>query len=209
MAPTIIFGSLAGVTSVLDAAPYIRDVIRRSTRPHRGTWLIWSILSILALSSQVADGAAWSVVMLAADALLTSLIFLLSIRRGVGGLSRCDLATLAIAGVGIAAWAVSATPVLATIFVVVADTLAVALMLPKTWRDPGSETLALYTLASVSGILSTLAVGALNPSLLLFPVYFTLANALIAAVIASRRSTLDTAALDRASAASDLTVQRG
>ena len=48
MTPTVIFGSLAGVTSVLDAAPYIRDVLHRTTRPHRGTWLIWSVLSVLA-----------------------------------------------------------------------------------------------------------------------------------------------------------------
>ena len=139
MTPTVIFGSLAGVTSVLDAAPYIRDVLHRTTRPHRGTWLIWSVLWVLALSSQAADGAAWSIVMVAADAALTSLIFTLSIRRGEGGLSRSDLTILAIAGVGVAAWAVSATPVMATIFVVFADTLAVGLMLPKTWRDPASR----------------------------------------------------------------------
>ena len=188
MTPTVIFGSLAGVTSVLDAAPYIRDVLHRTTRPHRGTWLIWSVLSVLALSSQEADGAAWSIVMVAADAALTSLIFTLSIRRGEGGLSRSDLTILGIAGIGVAAWAVSSTPVLATIFVVFADTLAVGLMLPKTWRDPASETFALYALASISGVLSALAVGALDASLLLFPLYFALANAFLAAVIAGRRS---------------------
>jgi hypothetical protein len=191
-----IFGSLAGVTSVLEAAPYIRDVIGRSTRPHRGTWLIWSVLSILALSSQVADGAAWSIVMVAADAFLTSVIFLLSIRRGVGGLSPSDLTVLAIAAVGVAAWAASSTPIVATAFVVFADTLAIGLMLPKTWRDPASETCALYALASISGILSALAVGGLDPSLLLFPVYFALANAFLATVIMGRRCTVGTTLQD-------------
>jgi hypothetical protein len=195
MTSTVIFGSLAGVTSVVDAAPYIRDVIGRATRPHRGTWLIWSVLSILALSSQVAAGAAWSIVMVAADALLTTLIFLLSIRRGVGGLSTSDMTVIAIAAVGVAAWAVSSTPIIATIFVVFADTLAIGLMLPKTWHDPASETLALYALASVSGVLSAMAVGSLNASLLLFPVYFALANAFLAAVIMSRRSRIGSASL--------------
>jgi hypothetical protein len=188
VSPTVVFGSLAGVTSVLDAAPYIRDVIERTTRPHRGTWLIWSVLSITALWSQVAAGAAWSIVMIAADAVLTSLIFALSIRRGVGGLSSSDVTVLAIAAVGVVAWAISSTPVIATTFVVFADTLAIGLMLPKTWRDPASETAALYVLASVSGILSALAVGALDPTLLLFPVYFAIANAFIASVIVARRT---------------------
>jgi hypothetical protein len=192
VAPTVVFGSLAGVISVIDGAPYIRDVIGRTTRPHRGTWLIWSVLSILALSSQVAGGATWSIVMVAADALVTSLIFVLSIRRGVGGLSSSDTMVLAIAAVGVAAWAVSSTPIIATMFVVFADTLAVGLMLPKTWRDPASETFALYALASISGVLSAMAVGTLDASLLLFPVYFALANAFLATVIAGRRSKIGT-----------------
>lgn len=187
MTQTAVFGSLAGLTSVLEAVPYLRDLIRGTTRPHRGTWLIWSVLSILALSSQIADGATWSIVMVAADACLTSLIFLLSVRHGVGGLSRADLTIMAIAASGLAAWSVSSDPVLATMLVVFADTLAVGLMLPKTWRDPASETFALYTLASVSGVLSAIAVGALDLSLLLFPIYFALANAFLATVIAGRR----------------------
>ena len=192
MQSTALFGLLAGVTSALDAAPYIRDVVRRTTRPHRGTWLIWSVLSILAFSSQAADGAVWSIVMVAADAIFTSLIFVLSIRRGEGGLSRADLTILTIAAAGVVAWALVSTPVVATAFVVFADTLAVGLMLPKTWRDPASETLALYALASVSGILSALAVGGLDASLLLFPVYFALANAFLATVIMGRRRRVGT-----------------
>jgi hypothetical protein len=191
VSPTVVFGSLAGVTSVVDAAPYIRDVIERTTRPHRGTWLIWSVLSITALWSQVAAGAAWSIVMIAVDAVLTSFIFGLSIRRGVGGLSSSDVTVLAIAAVGVVAWAISSTPIVATTFVVFADALAIGLMLPKTWRDPQSETAALYALASISGVLSAIAVGALDPTLLLFPVYFAIANALLATVIVARRTRID------------------
>jgi hypothetical protein len=200
VSPTVVFGLLAGVTSVVDAAPYVRDVIERTTQPHRGTWLIWSVLSITALWSQVAAGAAWSLVMIAADAILTSLIFGLSIRRGVGGLSSWDATVLSIAAVGVVAWAISATPVIATTFIVFADTLAIGLMLPKTWRDPASETATLYVLASISGVLSAMAVGALDPALLLFPVWFAIANAFIATVIVTRRTRIavdDTASLAR------------
>ena len=45
-----VLGILAGVLSVLDGVPYIRDVLRGTTRPHRGTWLIWSSLAIVALA---------------------------------------------------------------------------------------------------------------------------------------------------------------
>jgi hypothetical protein len=182
-----VLGVLAGIISVLDAVPYIRDVMRGTTRPHRGTWLIWSSLAIVALASQLADGAEWSVVMVAAQALATGVIFLVSIRRGEGGLSPVDITLITIAALGVVGWLVFSEPVVATACVVAADTLGVAMMLPKTWREPASETLSTYALASTAGLLSTFAVGAIEVSLLLYPVYFFVANGLIAVVIVVRR----------------------
>jgi hypothetical protein len=39
-AASAVFGILAGILSVLDAVPYARDVLRRTTRPQRATWFI-------------------------------------------------------------------------------------------------------------------------------------------------------------------------
>ena len=60
----------------------MRDILRGSTRPHRGTWLIWGMLAIVVCLSQRADGAPWSLVMAGTQAVLTGLIFVLAIRRG-------------------------------------------------------------------------------------------------------------------------------
>ena len=38
-----VLGVLAGVVGVADVVPYVPDTARRSTCPHRGTWLIWSV----------------------------------------------------------------------------------------------------------------------------------------------------------------------
>jgi hypothetical protein len=186
-----VFGLLAGATSLAAIAPYIRDVFRGTTRPHRGSWLIWSVLSIVALASQLADGATWSIVMVVVQALITGLVFLLSISRGVGGVSRSDVAIIAIAGLGVVAWAVSSTPVVATSSTIFADMLGIGLMTPKTWRDPRSETFATYVLGGVSGVLSAFAVGKLDVSLLIFPLWIALASSIIAAVIAARRSRVE------------------
>ena len=71
-----------------------------------------------------------------------------------------------------------------------ADLAGVLLMLPKTWRDPLSETLSTFVLAGFSGALGAAAVGALDPALLLYPAYFGLMNAVTAAVILVRRRAL-------------------
>src|SRR5262245_10334462 len=123
-----LLGVLAGVLTVVETIPYVRDVLRGSTRPHRGTWLIWSVLAIIAFLSQRADGATWSVVMVAVQAVLTSLIFVLAIRRGEGGVSPGELAMIGLAGVGVAGWLVADEPVVATACVVAADLIGLALM---------------------------------------------------------------------------------
>jgi hypothetical protein len=182
-----LLGVLAGAMSVADTIPYVRDILRGTTRPHRGTWLIWGTLAIVVVLSQRADGASWSLIMVTTDAVLTVLIFALSIRRGVGGVTRGEAAMIAIAGAGVAGWLVADEPLVATAGVIVADLTGAALMVPKSWRDPESETLATFAFASGGGALAAGAVGALDYSLLLYPVYFCLVNGAIALLIAGRR----------------------
>ena len=66
LAPT--FGLLAGVVAVACNVPYLRDTCARSTVPHRGSWLIWSVLEVVAVGAQGADGARWSLVPLVVQA---------------------------------------------------------------------------------------------------------------------------------------------
>jgi len=185
-------GVLAVLVGIADTIPYIRDTLRGATRPHRGTWLIWSTLAIVVCLSQRADGATWSLLMVGAQAILTSLTFCLAIRRGEGGVSAPDRLMIAVAGAGVLGWIVLDEPVIATACVVAADLLGAAMMVPKTHRDPHSETLSTFALASVSGALAVGAVGALEPSLLLYPVYFMLVNGALAVFIHQRRRALYT-----------------
>ena len=182
-----VFGVLAGVIGVLDTIPYVRDILSGSTRPHRGTWLIWGVLALVVCLSQRADGASWSLIMAGTQAVLTALIFLLAISRGVGGLSRMDVVLTAVAGAGVAGWIVADAPIVATCCVVAADLIAAAMMLPKTYRDPESETLVTFAFASLGGALAAAAVGAVDVSLLLYPVYYCLINGAIALLIYQRR----------------------
>ena len=41
-----LLGVLAGAIGFADMIPYVRDTLRGTTRPHRGTWLIWGALAI-------------------------------------------------------------------------------------------------------------------------------------------------------------------
>jgi hypothetical protein len=186
-------GMLAASMTVANTVPYVRDTLRRTTRPHRGAWLIWSVLAIVACLSQRADGASWSLVMCAVQALLDLLVLGLALRLGVGGLSTGEVAAIGIAAGGVLGWMAADAPLVATSCVVAADLMGAIVMAPKAYRDPDSETLATFALASVGGVLATGAVGAADPALLLYPVYFSLVNASIALLIWHRRAVLRSA----------------
>ena len=185
-----VLGLLGGLMAMVDPVPYVRDILRGTTRPHRGTWLIWATLGCTALASQWAAGGGWSLVVLTVQAASTTLVLLLSVRHGVGGVSRFEVSLLAIAGLGVLGWAASSEPVVATVCVLVADVVGVVLMLPKTWRDPWTETPSTFALAAGSGVLGAFAVGSLAVDLLLYPVYFAVVNGFTTAVIVGRRRML-------------------
>ena len=183
-----VLGVLAALVGVADTLPYVRDTLHGTTRPHRGTWLIWAVLAIVVCLSQRADGASWSLLMAVAQAVLTSLIFLLAIGRGEGGMTAADRVMVAIAGAGVIGWMIAGEPIVATACVIAADLIGAALMVPKTHRDPDSETLVTFALAGLSGALAAGAVGTLDVSLLLYPMYFLLVNGSMAIFIHHRRS---------------------
>jgi hypothetical protein len=184
-----VFGVLAAVVGIADTVPYVRDTLGRSTRPHRGTWLIWAVLAIVVCLSQRADGASWSLVMAGTQVVVTTAIFVLAIRLGTGGVSAIDALMIGVAAAGVAGWLVVHEPMVATLCVVGADLIAAAMMVPKTYRDPHSETLSTFALASLGGALAVGAVGVVEVSLLVYPVYYCLVNGAMAVLIHRRRRT--------------------
>jgi hypothetical protein len=203
-----VFGVLAGIVGVADTIPYIRETVRGSTRPHRGTWFIWAVLAVVASLSQRAGGASWSVIMTATQAILTALVFVLATRHGEGGIGRRDLSLGAVAAAGVAGWGLAHEPTLAIACVIFADLAAVVMMTPKAYHDPHSETLVTYALASVGGALAATAVGTLDAALLAYPVYYCVINAATAILLHRRRAIVAVCLAAQATAAHPRTTGR-
>jgi hypothetical protein len=125
--------------------------------------------------------------MVAVQTLTTLAVLALAVRRGVGSMTTPNVVMLGLAVLGVLGWIRSSDPVTATACVILADAVGVAMMLPKTWADPHSETLATFSLATVSGLLGMVAVAGFDVDLLLLPGYLCLANGLLAAFIVGRR----------------------
>lgn len=171
-----IFGYISATLSIVMIIPYVRDIFRKVTQPERASWLIWTVLGFIAFFSQWAKGAADSLWLTAGQTISVLVIFLLSIKYGVGGLTNRDIKALVAAGLGIILWWATNEPLYALLIVIGIDCIGSYLTMIKSYEEPESETLSTWVISGTSGIFGALAVGALSPVLLAYPVYIVIAN---------------------------------
>ena len=172
---------------MIGVIPYDRDILRHKTKPHRGSFLIWSVLGSIAFFTQLAKGATWSLFLPAADTVATLSIFILSLWYGIGGLNKRDVTGLALAAGGLVLWAITKQPLTALALTVGVDAVGTVLTLIKTWEDPDGETFSSWLLAALGGLFALLAIGRLSFWLLLYPAYIFIANGSVNVVMLLRR----------------------
>jgi hypothetical protein len=104
------------------------------------------------------------------------IVFLLSLRYGVGGWTLPDKLALLIAAVGVGISLFAHEPTIALLGVVLADLAGAALTVKKTFLAPESETTITWFFIGTASLLGALAVGKMQFNLLLYPVYLAVAN---------------------------------
>ena len=131
-----VLGVLAGAIGVADTIPYIRDILRGTTRPAPRDVAHLGRPGVVVCLSQRADGASWSLIMAATQARAHEPDLPARDRARRRRRSARELVMITIAGTGVIGWIVAGEPVVATACIVAADLIAAALMVPKTYRDP-------------------------------------------------------------------------
>lgn len=181
-------GLASGVLSVLAYLPYIKDTLSGATRPKRASWLIWSVLSIIAFFSQVYEGASHSLWFAGAQMSGTVTVFVISIWRGTGELTRKgDYWVLVAAALGLVLWYFTSSAAYALTITIGISLLGGALTVCKSYRAPNSETMSTWGLSFVAAICAILAVGSVDWLLLAYPIYlFVLNGAIVAALLIGR-----------------------
>ncbi|MGR3502982.1 hypothetical protein [Pseudaestuariivita sp.] len=181
-------GILAALIGLAAYVPYFRDTLFGSTRPHRATWLIWALLSSISTASQAYEGATHSLWFSMGQSGATIVVFLMSIRGGMGSyLGRSDAPTLVAAALGIVLWVTTDSAVYALAIAIAVSALGGVATAVKAYRAPETETLSCWVLNFVAATLAVLVVGQPDPVLLAYPVYlFALYACIILAITAGR-----------------------
>ena len=172
---TQILGWLSFVVLLLSYIPYVIDILKGNTKPERAAFFIWTVLGFSLISSQLAEGGRESVLLSVGGTVGPLIVFLLSIKYGVGGLLL---------------WYLTNNPAFVLWIAILIDSAGVYLLLIKSYKDPASELPLLWASGVVAGTLSILSVGRLDINLLAFPVWLTINNGVIFTTIIYRTKKL-------------------
>jgi len=176
--------ALSAMLSCMAYFPYIKDTLAGTTQPQRASWLIWSVLSSIAFASQLAEGAAQSLIFAGIQCSGTVVIFLLSIRRGAGDLiTGRDGWVLLASAVGLGLWYITDSATYALVTTIAVSLLGGTVTISKAYRDPDSETPSCWLLGLAASVLAAMSVGGLDWVLLAYPLYLiALKGSIVAAI---------------------------
>ena len=185
-----IIGIVGGLIFILGDIPYVLDTIKGKTKPHRTTWLIFFLLDLIYLFNQYALGATSSLYLVFAWTIMTLLIFILSIKNGIGGFEKLDLICLVGAITGLILWWVLKTPLLSVFCNILVSLIGYIPTYKKVYLKPYTETEISWLTSAVAAILSAVSIGSLNIKLLILPMYSFITTFSVFAFIKLRKNKL-------------------
>lgn len=171
-----IFALLSVVLILAASPPYIIDILKGKTKPERITWLIFSVLGVIAFISQLLLGASWSLAFSGVDTAASIVILGLSLKFGVGGHTKLDTAALIIAAIGVFVSIFAKEPIISLFGVILADVSGVALTVKKVYENPDSETTVTWVLVGTASLLGIASISHFTLGVLLYPAYLMAAN---------------------------------
>jgi hypothetical protein len=157
----ILLGQIAGILVLVQIVPYVVSILRGNTKPERTSYLIWLIVEIIGAISYVSIGATttkWTVIAFCFTALL---VFLLSIKYGVGGFSAFDIGCFLLALSGVVLWGASSNALLALYFITFVKAIAYLPTIKKVYFTPHTENTASWVLTASASVLNLFALNTL------------------------------------------------
>jgi hypothetical protein len=142
----------AGVLSCVATLSYIYVVATGAVRPHPFSWAVWAILSSLGLAATLASGAGLGALPVMVIAVTDIIVFAFAWRTRQER-DRVSPVLPGLALIGLIGWLTIGDPLIATLAVILADSMGAVPTLQKVWREPHSEPIALWFVSGVSFVL--------------------------------------------------------
>lgn len=174
---------LSSALALISPFIYARAILKGEAKPHRTTRFVLFIIAALSTATLFANGNTLAVWLAGATLIQGAIILGLSIKYGMGGWAKIDLACLAIALLGIVVWQTTKNPVLGLYCSILADFTGMVPALIKTYRFPKTEIAAFFALDILAAFLSLAASQSFILENISYPIYIAAINAIMVALI--------------------------
>lgn len=172
-----LFGIVALALSLGANIPYIIETVKGQVKPERISWLLWTLLGLTYyFSALFAEGAT---LFTFGELVGPVIILILALKFGVGGRSRFDLISLAVALVAFVLLFVIEGVLAGLLLALIVDGIGAMLTIRKLLIDPSSESKWFWGIGAISGLFAIASLDNYNLETLLFPMYVVILSTFI------------------------------
>lgn len=176
-------GIVAGIVSLTAYPVYIRDILRKQTRPNKVTWWILALLNGMLSVSYYMAGARDTIWIPISYTTGFTVIAIISLKYGEGTWKKSDWICLAGALFSLLVWWILQSAEIALYLIIITDFIGLAPTMYKTLKRPWTESKQSWVIALVASSLNIIAIEQWTPAIYLYPIYVLVTNALIVAFI--------------------------
>ncbi|HEU0117584.1 MAG TPA: hypothetical protein VFR09_03025 [Alphaproteobacteria bacterium] len=180
-------GLLSIFLSLIGYGVYIRSIIRKVTKPHAFSWIIWSVLMGIVFFAQMSRGGGAGAWVTGASALMCCIISAGAIVRGEKNITRGDWLAFVGAALAIPVWYVTHDPLWAVVLSTCIDAMAYYPTFRKSWHKPFEENFVTYSMDTVKWTVALFALESYSPTTLIYPLFLMMANIALVSMILLRR----------------------
>lgn len=181
-------GIISTLLGLYCTIPYIRSILRRKTKPHQFSWLVFVIMNGIVAFSQFLAGARASVFISFTFFAGSLVIYILSLKYGTRDTSKWDRALFSFALITIVIWILTKSNATAIWLTLIIDIAATSMTALKVVKEPHSEDPVPWLIASAAYVFTCLSL-ADKPLNILYvrPIYGLIGDlALVAFIYYSR-----------------------
>lgn len=178
--PFIIISSLLALISYI---VYALAILRGEAKPHRTTRFVLVLITALATASLFAEKSIVAIWIPGIFTVGSFIIFILSLKFGIGGWAKTDLLCLFLSLAGIIFWKAADNPLYGLYASIGADFVGQIPMLMKTYRHPETEVWSFYLVDVFAALFNLLALQHWTTQEYAYPLYILCIDFLIVLLI--------------------------
>jgi hypothetical protein len=184
-----LFLILSVVITMGAVVPYIRDIVKGTTKPNIVSWITWTLITGIATAAEIAGHQYFTAIFTASAMLETASVVFFGLRYGYVKYTSFDVVCQIGAILGIILWQLFNSPSVGVIACVAIDFIGVMPTIRHSWLKPNEETWPTYAISGVGGIFGILALSNYNIISLTYPLYIVMINIVVSIVIINRQRT--------------------